>query len=50
MDCFHNENIRQTLNVTPVNANTVSYRKQWGEHLLRRDGTRIPEIDLKYNP
>jgi len=30
LDCFRTENIRQELDVTPTNANIVSYRKMWG--------------------
>ena len=37
-------------NVTSVNANTDSYSQQWGEHLLRRNGSRIPEITFTHNP
>jgi hypothetical protein len=38
LDCFHNEDIRQELNVSFIIANIDSYRKGWGEHLLRMDG------------
>jgi hypothetical protein len=49
LDCFRKENIRQTLNVTPLYKNTDSYRQRWGEHLLRKDESRIPEIIFKYS-
>jgi hypothetical protein len=49
-DCFHSEDIRQELNVTPIIANTDSYRKGWGDHLQRLDGSQIPKIAFKYIP
>jgi hypothetical protein len=50
LDCFHNEDIRQELNVIPIMANIYGYRKCWGEYLLRMDGSQIPKITFKYNP
>jgi len=29
LDCFHNEDIEQELNVTPITANINNYRKRW---------------------
>ena len=41
LDCFHNEDARQELNAALITANTDSYRKRWGEHSLRMDGSRF---------
>jgi hypothetical protein len=50
LDCIHDEDIRQELNITHIIANIDSYRNQWGKHLLRMDGSRILKIPFKYNP
>jgi len=41
LDCCHNEDTRKEPNVTLITANTDSYRKRWGEHSLRMDGSRF---------
>jgi hypothetical protein len=38
------------LDDTPTIANVDSYRKRWGEHSLRKDGSQIPNIAFQYNP
>jgi hypothetical protein len=38
------------LIITHRTANIDSYRKCWGEHLLRMDGSQILKIPFKYNP
>jgi hypothetical protein len=50
LDCFHNEDIRQEQNITPIIANTDSYKQLRGEHLLRIEESRILKITFKYNP
>ena len=50
LDCIPDEDIRQELNITHIMANIDSYRKQWGKHLLRMDGSQIPNIAFQYNP
>jgi len=50
LDCIPDEDIRQELNITHIMANIGSYRKQWGKHLLRMDGSQILKIPFKYNP
>jgi len=50
LDCIPDEDIRQELNITHIMANIDSYRKQWGKHLLRMDGSQILKIPFKYNP
>lgn len=47
MDWCHSEHFRLELNITPIIANIDSYRKCWGEHLLRMDGSQIPKITFK---
>jgi len=47
LDCIHDEDIGQELNVTRIIG---SYRKQWGKELLRMDGSQILKIPFKYNP
>ena len=40
-DCSRSEDARQEPNVTLITANTDSYRKRWGEHSLRMEGSRF---------
>jgi hypothetical protein len=49
LDCCYSEDFRLELNITPIIANIDSYRKCWGKHLLRMDGSQIPKITFKYN-
>ena len=49
-DFSPSENIGQGLRVTLISANIYSYRKRWGEHLLRMAGSRISKISFEYNP
>ena len=50
LNCFHNEDMRQELNIIPIIANTDIYRKHWVGHLLRMDGSQILKITFEYNP
>jgi hypothetical protein len=50
LDCLHDEDIRQELNISPITANTDSYRKQWEEHLQSMGGSQIPKFVFEYNP
>jgi len=50
LDCFHNEDIIQELNVTPIIANIDSNRQWRGENWLRIDESWILKIAFKNNP
>jgi len=52
LNCFHSDgaSIRKALNVTHMTANIDSYRKLWGEKVLRMDRSQISEIAFEYNP
>jgi hypothetical protein len=39
LDCIHDEDIGQELNITHIIANIDSYREQWGKQLLRMVGS-----------
>jgi len=41
---------RKVINVFHIITNIGSYSRRWGEYLLRKDGSRIENVDFEYNP
>lgn len=49
-DRKRSEEIRETLNVTPVIKRIKQYRKNWREHVGRMEENRSPRTVLEYTP